>query len=208
MGIGWLVDRRYARTRSRMPSANKRRDRGITVIAGSEEPTEQKWAALVEPVVALFVKNSWALNYCGMNTGLGGAVARGVRQADRKVRAVVMKDKQPPKMLDGLEVVTVSNYYARQRKLFEMPQGILVLPGGMGTVAELTGLVALKAANLVRIPVVVLDPDDSFGDLWAWYSRSKDQGASQADAAALLTIAKDVSTAEKTLSEAINTWHC
>jgi predicted Rossmann-fold nucleotide-binding protein len=136
--------------------------RGLTLIAGGEPASAKRWSSLVPGVVDIYVQNRCTMIYCGMGTGLAGAIAKGVLTRQGVVKAVVIKGKKPPGLPSRARQVVVSSYYERMRRLLATPFGVLVLPGGIGTLAEFTSAAALSGIRLIRAPVVVLDPEGWF----------------------------------------------
>ncbi len=202
VGMGWLLNRGGGRRRSSTP--RKRKERSLTVIGGSEPPTAELWKELIEPMASSMVANGWTMNYCGMGTGLSGAIAKQVLARQGKVRAILMRRKGPPDVPQGAEEVVVPDFFARQKKLFSLPAAIVVLPGGMGTADELTSLIALRSAGLVKAPVVLVDPTGWFDELWAWYAKARTAGASSVEASSALVLVRDVAKIDERLRLAVS----
>ena len=66
--------------------------------------------------------------------------------------------------LPSLEVV--GSMHERKARMAELSDGVIVLPGGFGTLDETFEMVTWNQLGLVSSPVVVLDPSGYFGPLF------------------------------------------
>lgn len=162
MGFGW---RRRA-GRSYVSHTVK----AVTVIGGGEPSTARAWKAVAADVAATIVRKKWTMVYCGMGSGVSGLIAHQVLAAGGRVEAIVVKGSLPPDMPPGVSEVRVKDFHERRRQLFDRGDGAIVVPGGAGTIAELTDLVAWRAAGLYPHRVVVYDPDRWFAPIQSFYA--------------------------------------
>ena len=147
MGLGWL-------SRGRGRQYIHHNVRAVTVIGGGSPPEARAWKPLARDVADTILRKGWTMVYCGMGGGVSGLIARRVLKGGGKVKAVTVKGKAPPDIPPGATRVQVPDFHERRRKLFDLGDGALVVPGGLGTLAELTTLVAWRAAGLYRHQVV------------------------------------------------------
>lgn len=199
MGMGWL-DRRRSVYAARV---SRNRSRGIGLIGGSEPASEKKWRDLLKPVAEVFVRNKWRLVYCGMGSGLAGAIARNVVAASGRVTGVLVAGAEPPDV-PNIERVVVKNFHRRSQKLMDAPLAFLVVPGGVGTLAELTELVAWKAAGLLKKPVVLLDPTGWFNPLVKMYQEAKASRVARVQLEDVVHCVTTVEEAERLLQRALD----
>lgn len=202
MGMGWLLNRGGGRVREPDPTRTAR-NRGVALIGGSEPKTAKLWADLVEPVAEMFVRRRWTLVYCGMGTGLSGAIATRVLSRSGKAKAVLMRGLEPPDVPAGVTKVLVADYHARQKKLLEGTTSILVLPGGLGTLAELSTAAVLGAAGLIEKPVL-LDPSGWFGEVAGWYDKAVAAGASRVALRDSVNAVTEIAQVEKIIQESMD----
>ncbi len=194
MGLGWILNRGGG---YRTPDPTRTlRTRGVAVIGGSEPKTSELWSGLVEPVVDLFAASRWSLVYCGMGGGLSGRIATQAIRRGVSVKAILMRGQEPPDVPEYAKRVLVADYYARQKRLFQGTTATLVLPGGTGTIAELTTAAGLAAAGLIKKPVL-LDPDGWFDELGAWYGKAVRAGAARHDLASSVHVVTTVAAARE-----------
>jgi predicted Rossmann-fold nucleotide-binding protein len=75
------------------------------------------------------------------------------------------------------EVVLVESLAERTAELERRGQAYLVLPGGLGTLAELFSVWAGRLGGLHDRPIVVLDPEDAYLSLWWAVAQRLNAGA-------------------------------
>lgn len=203
MGFGFVGDARFTRTEDEDEIADRKaRSKGVCLIGGSKPPTAKKFAKLVGPISDLFIHNAWRLVYCGMGTGIAGAVAKRVLERGGRVKAILVEGAEPPDCPTEDRVV-VKNFHQRRKKLFDSPFAFLVIPGGSGTTAELTDLVAWRGAGLLTKTVVVYDPTNWFAPLIKMYDRALEAGAIRQGFAETVTLTKRLEEAERAFEEGI-----
>jgi uncharacterized protein (TIGR00730 family) len=95
--------------------------------------------------------------------------------------------------LTRLEVV--ATMHERKARMAELSDGVIVLPGGFGTLDETFEIMTWNQLGLVSVPVVFLDVDGYFGELFAFISSSVSAGFVSEDHAASARRALDVDTA-------------
>jgi predicted Rossmann-fold nucleotide-binding protein len=176
----------------------------VALIGGSEAASADTWRALIGPVAQMFAVFDCTLAYCGMGTGLAGAIAKQYAARGGNVKAVVIRGDEPPDVPSTAIRVVVSDYYARQRTLFNGAAALLVLPGGTGTLAELTTAAALRGAGLLDVPIVVLDPDDWFAPVVKWYERAVKDAVSRVSPTQMFTVVRTDSEARHALVYPLN----
>jgi predicted Rossmann-fold nucleotide-binding protein len=172
MGMGW---RSSPSTRVRKKKPKKLAM--VALVGGSLPFTGVVWADLVTAVASEFVDRDIGVLWCGMGTGLAGAIATEVLARGGKATAVVVKGDKPPAMPKGAEVVKVADLYARTGKLLELSTGCLVVPGGAGTLMELTTFAAFRNVGLYAHPVVVLNADGWANGVLKTLNEMADEGA-------------------------------
>ena len=155
MGMGWSRPGRSPRVRIKLPKKLS----AVALVGGSLPVTGVVWAALITKVADEFVKREVSVLWCGMGTGLAGAIAKAVLKGGGKATAVVVKGDKPPGLPAKATVMQVTDLHSRTGKLLEHSQGCLVVPGGVGTLMELTTFAAFRNAGLYTHPVVVLNAD-------------------------------------------------
>jgi uncharacterized protein (TIGR00730 family) len=134
---------------------------GVAVFGSSEPaPGEPLYRTAVE--VGALVARARGIVVTGGYGGVMEAASRGAREAGGStigVTCAAFGSREPNRWL--VEARSTADLHDRQRELITSSRGFIVLPGGAGTLSELTLLWALERAGcLGPRPVVVL------GDVW------------------------------------------
>lgn len=114
------------------------------------------------------------LVYGGGDVGLMGQVADAVLAEGGEVTGVMTEQLVGAEVahsgLTTLEVV--DSMHARKARMAELSDGVIVLPGGFGTLDEAFEIMTWNQLGLVGVPVVFLDVDGYFADLFAFVDSS------------------------------------
>ena len=133
--------------------------RSVCVFCGSKLGRDPAFARAAERLGRLLAEARIRLVYGGGRIGLMGVVARAVMDAGGQVSGVI------PDFLMKLEVadtgitdlVVVDSMHERKRRMFELADGFVILPGGLGTLDEAFEIVTWKQLRQHSKPIVVLD---------------------------------------------------
>jgi len=97
----------------------------------------------------------------GGHQGMMAAICRGVRSGGGHVRGVTLERFPTPPDNHLNEEVRARNFFERMGMLIEQTDAYLVLPGGLGTLAELA-----MSWDLLAIGVLEPRPLIFYGDTW------------------------------------------
>lgn len=125
--------------------------KSIAVFCGSAQDCPQAYKSMAREAGAALARQGRTLVYGGGDWGLMGLVARGAKEAGGRVVAVMVRQ------FDGIHgSVLVDEYYVEetmaQRKagLLNRADACVALPGGMGTLDEVTELATLLQIGAIR----------------------------------------------------------
>ena len=109
------------------------------------------------------------LIYGGGHVGLMGAVADAVLEAGGHVVGVIPKHLQDWEVgHKGLtEMHVVDSMHSRKQLMFELSDGFVALPGGIGTLDETFEIMTWRQLRLHDKPLVILDQDGFWQPLQA-----------------------------------------
>ena len=148
--------------------------RSIAVFCGSSsggDPTYRRAAAAVGDALAV---DGHRLVYGGGSVGLMKVVADAVLDRGGEVVGVITRQLLDLEVahtgLTDLEVVP--DMHGRKARMAELADGVVVLPGGFGTLDETFEILTWNQLGLVAAPVVFLDVDDYYEPLFHFISRS------------------------------------
>jgi hypothetical protein len=145
----------------------------LCVYCGSSKKLDPKYYIAAAEVGRAMVAKGWGLVYGGGNVGLMGSVARAVKEAGGHVVGVIpefMKDRELA-YHQADELITVESMRDRKRVMEERAAAFLALPGGIGTLEELTEIMTLRYINRIDKPVVVFNQEGFYDDLLRFFER-------------------------------------
>jgi uncharacterized protein (TIGR00730 family) len=131
----------------------------ICVFASSSSRIDNEYATAASYLGKLLAEASHEVVYGGGGIGLMGRLADSVLENGGKITGVI-----PSFMLDEgwdhksvEEMVITSDMGERKKKMFELADAIIALPGGVGTLEELTEAMTLKQLGLFQGPIIILN---------------------------------------------------
>ena len=93
------------------------------------------------------------------------------------------------------EIVETSDMHTRQQKMAELSDAAIILPGGCGTMAELTELITWKQLGLYLKPIVILNIDGYYDSLLEMLHRAADEHFMRNEHTAIWRVAQSVDEA-------------
>lgn len=149
------------------------------------------------------------LVFGGGNAGLMGAVADGALGAGGEVIGVIpdyLKDREHGH-LGVTELKIVDSMHSRKQAMFDLADGFVTLPGGVGTLDETFEIVTWKQLRMHDKPIVIVDVNGYWEQLDRMVAHAVEKGFASARTRHLYSIVPtvdDVLTALATMpSEAI-----
>lgn len=107
--------------------------------------------------------------YGGSKLGLMGSLAQGALEHKGEVVGIIPHFLRTKEVThDNLtELIVVQNMHERKRKMFEMCDAIIALPGGFGTMEELFEMLTWAQIGLHEKPIGVLNVNGYYDGLFA-----------------------------------------
>ena len=150
----------------------------IAVYCGSTAGNDSVFAENARALGEWMGRNGHELVYGGSHTGLMGAVANGVLHAGGKVTGVVpdvpaIKKRVHPGITKLIETDSVAE---RKTRMIELADAFLALPGGLGTLDEITEILSLQSLELVKGPVIFYNLKGYYEPMKLVFSRILENG--------------------------------
>jgi uncharacterized protein (TIGR00730 family) len=145
----------------------------LCVYCGSSRTLDSRYYAAAQAVGTAMVGHGWGLVYGGGNVGMMGSVARSVKEAGGHVVGVIPEFMRERELAyhQADELIVVGSMRDRKRIMEERAAAFLALPGGIGTLEELTEILTLRYVNRIDKPVVVYNQDGFYDDLLRFFER-------------------------------------
>ncbi|EDV19683.1 putative cytokinin riboside 5'-monophosphate phosphoribohydrolase LOGL9 [Trichoplax sp. H2] len=113
----------------------------FAVYCGSLPGNDESYMRLAKELGARLAARKIDLVYGGGNLGLMGAVANGVAEGGGHITGVIPDFFEGSRHRNAVgETIIVPNFYERKKIMFEKSDAFIALPGGIGTVDEVTDI--------------------------------------------------------------------
>lgn len=141
--------------------------KSITVFCGSSFGSDEIYKEQAILLGQTLAKQNIQLIYGGANVGLMGAVADGALSSGGKVIGVLPHFLQSKEIAHQqlTELVLVETMHERKTKMNELCDGVIVLPGGYGTLEEFFEMITWAQLGLHKKPIAILNIDGFYDDL-------------------------------------------
>ena len=149
----------------------------LCVYCASSGLLDKKYHEVAAALGREMVAHGWGLVYGGGNVGLMGEVAQSVKRAGGHVVGVIPQFMIARELAyrEANELITVDTMRERKRIMEERATAFLTLPGGIGTLEELTEIMTLRYINLLHKPIVLLNQDGFYDDLLRFFDRMTEE---------------------------------
>jgi uncharacterized protein (TIGR00730 family) len=139
----------------------------LCVFCGSGTGHNPVYAEAAHTLGKLMAQQQSTLIYGGGNIGLMGIVADQVMLDGGQVIGVIpdflMQKEVGHKGLTQLEVV--GSMHERKRRMADLADAFVALPGGWGTLDELAEILTWRQLGLINAPIAVLNTNHYFDNL-------------------------------------------
>ena len=162
----------------------------LCVFCGSKTGKSPAYEAAARQLGEQMADRGIRLVYGGGRIGLMGVVADAVLAGGGEVIGII------PEFLKDLEVgndavteqIVTGSMHARKIRMFELADGFVVLPGGLGTLEETLEIITWKQLQLHAKPVVVLNTDGYWSVFEDLIRRTVDSGFAHSAVAELFAM--------------------
>lgn len=144
----------------------------ICVFASSCNYLEKSYYECAERLGTLLAKSGFSLVYGGSSLGLMWACASKVKENDGKIYGVM-----PEKLYNMgvstdscVELTVTPCMRTRKAKMDELSDGLIALPGGFGTLEELSEMIVQKQLGYNNKPIVILNHNGFYDKLTEFFN--------------------------------------
>ncbi|MES1215933.1 MAG: TIGR00730 family Rossman fold protein [Bacteroidota bacterium] len=131
----------------------------ISVFCGSKKGNNPVYVQHAQELGKILVQYNVSLVYGGGSTGIMGAIADAVMENNGKVIGII------PKLLVDwehqhesiTELLVVDDMHSRKKKLYELCDAAVILPGGLGTLDELFEMMTWNQLSIHNKPIFIIN---------------------------------------------------
>jgi uncharacterized protein (TIGR00730 family) len=149
----------------------------ISVFAASSSKIPSEFFSVASELGRMIAINKNEIVFGGGGIGLMGALADSAMKNGGKVIGVI-----PEFMVqngwghDNIDKTFVTpDMNSRKKKIFEISDAVIALPGGVGTLEELTEAITLKQLSLFKGPIVILNTAGFYNSLLKYFDELVEQ---------------------------------
>lgn len=152
--------------------------KSITVFCGSSFGSDDIYKEQATLLGQTLARQDIQLVYGGADVGLMGAVADGALNSNGKVIGVLPHFLQSKEIAHKqlTELVLVETMHERKIKMNDLCDGVIVLPGGYGTLEEFFEMITWAQLGLHQKPIGILNIDGFYDDLIRMVQTMVDKG--------------------------------
>jgi uncharacterized protein (TIGR00730 family) len=131
----------------------------VCIFASSSSRISNVYSDAASELGILLARSGTEVVFGGGGIGLMGKLADTIIENNGTITGVIpsfMKD-QGWNHSDVIEMIITDDMGERKKQMFAMADAIIALPGGVGTLEELTEAITLKQLGLYRGPIIILN---------------------------------------------------
>jgi uncharacterized protein (TIGR00730 family) len=131
----------------------------VCVFASSSSRIDNEYATAAASLGILLARAKIDVVYGGGGIGLMGRLADAVLENGGRITGVIpsfMKDEGWDHSAVS-EMIITSDMGERKKRMFALADAVVALPGGVGTLEELTEAMTLKQLGLYQGPIIILN---------------------------------------------------
>ena len=152
--------------------------RSLAIFCGSKTGVNKLYMQQATELGKILAGNNVAIIYGGGKKGLMGCIADTALQYGGTVRGVI-----PQGLVDRehqhdtlTELMIVEDMHQRKRKLYELCDAALILPGGFGTLDEMFEIITWNQLSIHDKQIFVLNSEGFYDHLFAHLQQLKEEG--------------------------------
>lgn len=152
--------------------------KSIVVFCGSSTGDNPEYVSQGYALGKTLAVKEITVVYGGAKIGVMGAVAKGALDAEGKVIGVIPEFLKVKEVChSGLsELIITENMQQRKLKMHELSDGIIMLPGGFGTLEEFFEMLTWAQLGLHQYPIGILNTSGFYSELLAMLEKMVDKG--------------------------------
>ena len=134
----------------------------VSIFGSARTSDDNKYYKLAEEIAYLLAKSGFGI-ITGGGHGIMEAANKGAHFAGGKsvgLNIALPFEQKPNVFIDGNKLLTFDYFFVRKTMFLRYSMGFVAMPGGFGTLDELTEAITLMQTHkLVRFPIVLVGKD-------------------------------------------------
>ena len=148
--------------------------KSLTIYCSSSNLLDQKYYNLAEQIGKFLSNNKISIVYGGGKVGMMGKLSHSAINSGGEVIGIIPKFLSSIEIIDSniTKTIIVNDMSERKKKLFEMGNGFLILPGGSGTIEEATEIISWLILGLHNKPIIIFNFENYWDPMIQMYDNS------------------------------------
>lgn len=174
----------------------------VCVFCSSSSVIDDRYLRLAAELGSALAHNGICLITGGGSVSMMGAVARAARASGGHTVGVIPQALVDMEVADhdADELIVTADMRTRKAEMDRRSDAFIALPGGIGTLEELTEIWTASALGMHDKPIVVMDPWGDYAHLHALIDHLVTSGFVRAAAASAIHWVRDIDTALQLIS--------
>jgi cytokinin riboside 5'-monophosphate phosphoribohydrolase len=149
----------------------------LCVYCSSSLHLSSDYYEMADRVGRELVSHGWGLVYGGGNAGLMGSVAQGVKAAGGVVVGVIPEFMKVRELAftDADELISVSTMAERRKLMIDRADAFLALPGGIGTLEEISEVLTLRYLGQMDKHIVFINQNGYYDHLFRFFEHMQSE---------------------------------
>lgn len=145
----------------------------ICFFCSSSEKLSETYYTIAEEILIELRKRHWTLVSGGTTLGLMKLLVENAKKYEVESIGVMPSFFSEKEILnfDNTELILTKDLGDRKKKLLEISDAFVILPGGYGTLDEMFEIITLKSINIANQPVVILNYNNFYDELLAFLEK-------------------------------------
>ncbi len=173
--------------------------KNICVFCGSSKPNKShEIEDEVRRLGELLFKKNKNLVYGGAKIGLMGIIANTILKKGGHVTGIIPKILSKKEIInkDVSELIIVDNMHDRKKKMYDISDAFIVLPGGIGTLEEFSEITTWKILGIKSKPIFLLNLNGYYDHLFQQFKVMENNNFLYSDIFKEISIIKNISDLE------------
>lgn len=177
------------------------RTKAVAIFCGSKQGVNEQFKKDAAALGTLLGQHGCTVIYGGGKAGLMGVVADAAMAAGGAVTGVIPQVllQWETQHTEITELLVVEDMHVRKRKLYELCDAAVILPGGFGTLDELFEILTWNNLSIHDKKVIILNSAGFYNHLLAHLQQMQHEGFLYNNVADILLVADSVNDAVQLL---------
>jgi|TARA_B110000438_G_C15767210_1_gene630198 uncharacterized protein (TIGR00730 family) len=149
--------------------------KSLTIYCSSSDLLDTSYYELAEKIALFLSKKKIKIIYGGGKVGIMGKISSIAHKNKGEVIGIMPKFLATKEKINKsiTETIIVKSMSERKKKLFELGDAFLILPGGSGTIEEATEVISWSFLDIHKKPIILFNFKGYWDPLIQMYEKAK-----------------------------------